>query len=68
MQLYFFSQDQDSHWYMIPADKRKRWNEVNNLDSDSPDTWKAFEEFEQYRTGGGIGHIEFMSDPKYPEE
>ena len=67
MQLYFFSQDADETWYMIPADKRERWQEVNDMDPEP--SWNLiFEEFEQYRTGGGISHIEFMSDQKYLEE
>ena len=64
LQLYFFSQDQDCHWYMIPADKRDKWNQINNMDSEDPDTWDAFNEFEEYRTGGGISHIEFYSERK----
>jgi hypothetical protein len=68
MQLFFFDQDQDSHWYMIPVIKRNRWNQVKDMDPDNETTWKAFEEFEEYRTGGGISHIEFMSDLKYLEE
>lgn len=67
MQLFFFDQNDDEQWYMIPSDKRDRWNEVNNMDPSDKYNF-LFEEFEQYRTGGGISHIEFMSDLKYLEQ
>lgn len=60
MQKYFFAQDDSCHWYMIPAEKRQRWNEVNKMDIDTDEGYEAFQEFEDYRTGGGISDIEFL--------
>jgi hypothetical protein len=66
MQKYFFSQDQDCHWYMIPVEKRKRWQELMNGSGDDNDD-AINTEFGDYRTGGGIGNIEFTVEPKKSE-
>lgn len=59
---YCFVQDESSHWYLIPVSKRKRFVELNELDTDeSADQLNI--EFERYLTGGGYGHINF-TDPK----
>jgi hypothetical protein len=50
---------------MIPVEKRERWKQLNNGDADDEDNNDAIiNEFDQYRTGGGIGHIEFYIDEK----
>ena len=56
---FFFDQDQDCHWYMIPADLKSKWLEmtVNDLHDDKIDEFEHT--FAQYRTGGGISHITF---------
>ncbi len=58
---HFFSQDNDSHWYMIPVEKRTRWNELCAKDNgDNEEINDAINtEFGEYRTGGGIDDIEF---------
>lgn len=53
---YFFSQDESSHWYMIPEDKRELWEELNNMEDGWDDERWCFDE---YRTGGGIEQISF---------
>lgn len=59
---WFFSQDQDSHWYMIPSELYDKWQEMTQNDFDDDD-YEGVEEFEktfgEYRTGGGISHIIF---------
>ena len=55
---YFFAQDNDGHWYQIPADRREEWNRLLDID----DAWELpeWEEFETYQLDGGIEHITFF--------
>ena len=59
---FFFDQDESGHWYMIPADRREEWSKARemNIDTDEGyDQWcKAG--WDDFRTGGGIGDIEFI--------
>ncbi len=55
---FFFSQDGDSHWYMIPVSLKERWNKYSNEDSDEAEDI-INSEFGQFRTGGGISNITF---------
>lgn len=58
--IYFFDQDGDSHWHMIPSKHRDRWKLLNGGDPDDEDNNDNINnEFGEYRTGGGIGDIEF---------
>lgn len=61
MKKYFFIQDESSHWYMIPVDLKKRWNELcERCNDEDEDAFNILnDEFAQYRTGGGISNIEF---------
>ena len=61
---FFFAQDQDSHWYLIPEAKRAVWEKmtVNDLDDDN-EIAKFERTFGKYRTGGGINRYSF-TDPK----
>ncbi len=36
--MYFLDQDQSCHWYIIPMDKRKEWEDWNNLGKTSPES------------------------------
>ena len=65
---YFFAQDDSCHWYMIPVEKRTRWNEVNKMDIDTDEGYEAWQEFNDYLTGGGIGDIEFSIDDKAEQQ
>ena len=54
---------------MIPVEKRLRWNQLNNRLPEI-EGWDEYdydsavdEEFAQYRTNGGISHIEFIPIP-----
>jgi hypothetical protein len=38
---YTLHQDNDSHWYVIPADKVPEWEEFLELDPDDPESWDA---------------------------
>lgn len=68
IQTYFFSQDGDCHWYKIPSHLRNRWNLLNNGDPDDEDNNDNIEnEFGGYRTGGGIGNVEFVLDTDFFE-
>lgn len=60
-QTYFFGQDQDSHWYMIPSELREEWCKYTINDLEDYDEIDEFiSKFSQYMTGGGIGDIEFI--------
>lgn len=69
-QLYFFSQDDSCHWYIIPVHLRERWNYLHQCaQSNHEDTAEKYndminDEFGQYRTGGGIDNIEFYLPEK----
>ncbi len=64
---YFFDQDCSSHWYMIPSNLRKVWDEftVNDIDDEDYDKQDAFESiFSGFRLGGGISEYEFLNPIK----
>jgi hypothetical protein len=58
---YFFDQDDSSHWYMIPAERRVEWNKAKEMDMEIDYSHKAWCDagWDDYRTGGGISDIEF---------
>lgn len=58
---YFFDQDDDSHWYMIPIERREEWQNAGHLNLDTDKGYKEWQKghWEDYRTGGGISDIEF---------
>jgi len=58
---YFFTQDNSSHWYMIPVTLRAEWRELITKDCEKHDEI-INEDFSKYRTGGGIDHVEFYID------
>jgi len=55
---YFFSQDGDGHWYMVPSDKRERFWQLNDGTLAHQDLF--IEEFTDYMLGGGIDEIDFI--------
>lgn len=57
---FFFSQDSDCHWYMIPVVLRERWKALTQEDSEENDD-AIYDEFSNYLTGGDISHISFIS-------
>lgn len=62
---FFFSQDESSHWYMIPTSLKSRWKELNSRGEDDDEANDLIEsEFGQYRTGGGIENISFENPQK----
>lgn len=38
---YILTQDNSSHWYVIPFDKRKEWNDWLNIPEDNEDSWEV---------------------------
>lgn len=58
---YFFIQDENAHWYMIPVELRARWYELCQkcYEEDESACNALNNEFRQYSTGGGISNIEF---------
>lgn len=52
-------QDQDSHWYLIPAVELERFNEINSDD----ERWEEMEaEFSQFMTGGDYSHLKLFAE------
>jgi hypothetical protein len=59
-QRYFLSQDNSSHWYLVPVENREEWDAWCNLDEDDEAAWDA-PDFAR-RLDGGPNGITF-SDP-----
>ena len=61
-QKYIFIQDNDCHWYMLPVELKDKFNELNNMDTESDEWYKKWQDadFDSYQTGGGISNIEFI--------
>lgn len=52
IQRFMLVQDDDCHWYMIPADKQVEWNEFRNIPSDDERSWDVplwAEQIDSYR-------------------
>lgn len=60
--LHFYDKDSSGDWFMIPKNKEELWEHVKEMDEDDPKSWVAYEEFEQYRTGGDIKRIYFIPE------
>lgn len=39
--MYFLSQDNSGHWYVVPFAKRSEWAEWNDLPEDDERAWDA---------------------------
>jgi len=64
---FFFDQDQDAHWYMIPEGLRETWQSMTANDTEDEVEIDRFNVlFGHYRTGGGISDISFC-DPRKVE-
>ncbi len=37
---YFLAQDQSTHWYLVPAERRQDWDAWCNLDEDDAASWE----------------------------
>lgn len=72
MTKYYFTQDESSHWYMIPVELRNQWNDlyekILTVGEYSDEWYFLIDEFDvifsKYRTGGGISDIEFYIEEK----
>jgi hypothetical protein len=65
---FFFSQDDSCHWYMIPTERREEWSKAGDLDLETDEGYEEWQKgnWEDYRTGGGIGDIDFIPSPPTP--
>ena len=61
---YIFTQDNSSHWYMVPIKLIDRFKELNNIGDDESDNSICIE-FGDYMTGGGIEDISFENPKKF---
>ena len=59
---YFFDQDDDGHWFMIPIARRDEWRSWQGVDLDKGDNYDKWckSGFEDYSIGGSINDIEFI--------
>lgn len=65
-------QDESSHWYLIPNDELREFDNLSgyifDLDEDSDEYYDKIEEFEKmfskYRTGGDLNNIQLYIDKK----
>lgn len=55
---YFLSQDNDCHYYLVPADKREAWNAWRELDGVDERSWMVPEY--AIRVNGSPAQIEFL--------
>jgi hypothetical protein len=39
MEEFILSQDEDCHWYVIPADREEDWSIFRDLDPDDEKSW-----------------------------
>lgn len=54
-------QDQDSHWYVIPANEMSVFYEMERIGES--DEWESFNErFSQYRTGGDLNLVQLYAE------
>lgn len=55
---YFLSQDQDCHWYLIPAEFRADWERWTELPPEDDEAWSVPVYAEML--GGGPDDLEFF--------
>lgn len=58
-QASYLTQDNDSHWYVVPVARREEWDAWRNLDSDDKRAWTppSF----AVEVGGSPSQVEFSS-------
>ena len=63
---FVFLQDQDCHWYQVPVEQQKQFNELIEVGNnwEHPD----WEQFEEMRINGGIESISFADPIKIEDE
>ncbi len=59
---FFLDQDNNCHWYIVDASKRKEWSEWLELSEDDENSWNA-PSFAQ-ELGGHPNRVEFGNDFK----
>lgn len=59
---YYLSQDNDTHWYVIPVEYEDEWRDFLDLDSDDPSSWDTPEWAEAI--GGSPSNVIFHSYEK----
>lgn len=68
MMTGYLRQDESSHWYLVPSDKITEFDdamrEIEMLSSYTEEWHASIDQFidlySQYRTGGGVGHLEVV--------
>jgi hypothetical protein len=57
MKRYFLNTDNDSHWYLIPTEKREEWENWCELPEGDENSWNVPEWAEAL--GGAPNQVEF---------
>ncbi len=58
---FFFDQDNDSHWYLVPADRRAEWDAWRGLAKDDERGWTE-PEFARRMAGSPVFYT--FTDPR----
>ena len=61
---YFLDQDESCHWYIIPVNKRKAWEDWRNGNQDLEISWEVPEYVIEV---GGCHNLVTFSSPKVDE-
>lgn len=55
--MYFLTQDNDAHWYVVPVEREREWNEWCDIPPDDERSWDAPEW--AHRVGGAPCLVHF---------
>ena len=59
---FFFAQDQESHWYLMPTTYKESWDILSQ--KESPWEYDGWQKIEDCRLDGGIESITFENPKK----
>lgn len=62
---FFLGQDNDSHWYIIPEQRRSEWEDWRNIDEEDERSWN--EPPFAIRLGRHVSQLTF-EDPYYTKD
>lgn len=61
MKKVYAVQDQDSHWYVIPAELKDDF--FKDEENGEEDEWSSFtEKYSQYMTGGDLNNVQLYAE------
>lgn len=61
MKKVYVVQDQDSHWYVVPAELKDDF--FKDEENGATDEWQYFiEKYSQYMTGGDLNNVQLYAE------